>query len=386
MVGKRDKYMKTIEFLKTFSSPSQALNALFDTYGIKYNFHKIYGNLVQLKYDQVNSPMNNPITHECRGLILDIHNDWAIVAYPFKKFFSYGEYYADKVDFLHARYWEKIDGSMMFLYNYQDKWNVASSGLPDASGTLHHNDTMSMADLFWDTWSALGYELPTNTHVTYIFEMTSPHNQVLVPYTETDIQLIGARDLDSLAELDINLVSHNWKIVKSFPISSLDEALQISNSLNPMKQEGFVITDDSFNRVKMKSPQYVALSHLGLTPAEIAAKNLSMDKYDHALQSKWMLKIILVNECSEFLAYYPQYTDLYMSIKQNYDRLIDDTQVFYDKIKNIDNQLEFAKQAQQHPLSGILFQLRKQKLSSIKDGVKNMDANKLLKIIGKHEN
>src|SRR5574344_1742136 len=55
------------------------------------------GNLVLFKYSQIDSDFFNPIVRECRGIILE-KDTWRVVAYPFKKFFNFGEAYADKID------------------------------------------------------------------------------------------------------------------------------------------------------------------------------------------------------------------------------------------------------------------------------------------------
>jgi hypothetical protein len=184
-----------------------------------------------------------------------------------------------------------------------------------------------------------------------------------------------------MQEIDISTISVNWGKVKSFPISSIEEAEQICMSMNPMEQEGFVITDGAFNRVKLKSPQYAAISHLGLTPDEIQEKGLRMDKYDGNTQERWMLKIIMINECSEFLTYYPQYTQLYNTVLSKFKKLVDETEKLYDKVKDITNQFEYASHVKDHALSGVFFQLKAGRIANVIDGIRNTDASKLQKIL-----
>lgn len=372
--------LNTQKFLRQFGYATTALKELQVRYAIKANFHSEYPNLVQLKYDQIDSPMKSEIVQECRGLILDMKNNWNVVAFPFAKFFNHEEHHADKIDWKTARFWEKIDGSLMFVYWYDGKFHVASSGLPDARGEVSDNST-TFKELFWKTWNEMGYELPRDKRTTYIFEMTSPLTTVLVPHTENKITLIGARDLSTMCEIDIDFVKENWNKVKSFPISSIEEAEQLCVTMNPMEQEGFVITDGNFNRVKLKSPQYAAISHLGLTPEEIQEKGLRMDKYDGNTQERWMLKIIMINECSEFLSYYPQYKKLYESVHSRYQKLVNDTQKLYDTVKDITNQFEYAGHVKDHPLSGVFFQLKANRIASVAEGIRNTDASKLQKIL-----
>ena len=53
---------------------------------------------------------------------------------PYFKFFDYNDpKYSelDKFDFESAKIYDKKDGSIAFLYFYENKWNVASSTVPD---------------------------------------------------------------------------------------------------------------------------------------------------------------------------------------------------------------------------------------------------------------
>ena len=92
----------------------------------------MYPNLVLFKYDQVNSPMDNPVVQECRGIILDEADDWRVIARPFTKFYNYGEPNAASIDWTTARVQEKVDGSLCAFYHYKGDWHVATTGTPDA--------------------------------------------------------------------------------------------------------------------------------------------------------------------------------------------------------------------------------------------------------------
>jgi len=372
--------LNIVKFLRGFDTVSEALAAVSEKYAIKANAHSLYPHLYEFKYDQIDSPMKSDLVKECRGIILDSNDNWNVVAYPFSKFFNHGEHHAAKIDWKTAKFWEKIDGSLMFVYFYDDVFNVASSGLPDARGEVS-DKSMTFSELFWKTWMDRNYDLPDNHNYTYIFEMTSPLTQVLVPHSENNIRLIGVRDLTTMQEVDINTITKNWEKVKCFPVASIEEAEALCDTMNPMEQEGFVITDAKFNRVKLKSPQYAAISHLGLTPEEITEKGLRMEKYDGNTQERWMLKVILTNECSEFLTYYPQYKSLYEKVYSRYVKLVSEMEALYASIKDITNQFEYASHVKDHPMSGVFFQLKAGRIATVKAGIKNTDPAKLQKIL-----
>jgi hypothetical protein len=118
------------------------------------------------------------IIDECRGLILDADSaplPWAVVAFPYRRFYNFAEKQAAPLDWTPiasassgaassaaasgagnsagVRVFEKVDGSLMTLYAHAGAWHVASSGMPDASGSA--GGQRSMHDLFFQIWNEL---------------------------------------------------------------------------------------------------------------------------------------------------------------------------------------------------------------------------------------
>ena len=83
------------------------LAARFAVRGVR---HPKYPNLILLKYNQIESPMAEPVVQECRGLILDEAADWRVVSFPYVKFFNYAEPLAAAIDWATAQVYEKLDG------------------------------------------------------------------------------------------------------------------------------------------------------------------------------------------------------------------------------------------------------------------------------------
>jgi hypothetical protein len=136
----------TVEYLRGGGT----LAELESRYGVTAKRHSEFPNLVMLKYNQLIAPMHEPITQECRGLILDEADDWRVVSFPYRKFFNHGEPNAAPIDWGTARVYEKLDGSLMTLYPYRGQWRVASSGTPDAGGPAHDGG-INFSRLFWNT-------------------------------------------------------------------------------------------------------------------------------------------------------------------------------------------------------------------------------------------
>jgi len=291
--------------------------------------------------------MDNRIVQECRGLILNESDDWSVVAMPYTKFFNHGEPLAAQIDWSTAAVGEKLDGSIICLFRHDKKWHISTSGTADGAGNVGFVQ-ISFADLFWQVWNELEYELPDDKYNDYcfMFELLTPQNRVVVPQFKNRIVLHGLRNIQTLMEFSPQSVKHlGWEVVRTFNFNSFDDVLQTSQELDPLETEGYVVCDANFNRLKIKSPKYVALHHLkdSATP-------------------KNMLSIIRMGENQEFLVYFPEFADCFHEIEQRYNDFIDKILTVFDKTKNIESQKEFALTIlpQLDPLScGVLFTLRK---------------------------
>jgi hypothetical protein len=330
---------------------SHSLAELESAFAIPAKRHREFSNLIMLKYSQINSPMSEPVVQQCRGIILDEASDWAVVSYPFDKFFNYGEPNAAAIDWPHATVYEKLDGSLMTLYWYRDQWRVASSGTPDAGGWAHESG-ITFAELFWRTWNAMGYMLPKDTSRCYMFELMTPENRVIIPHAAARLVLIGVRDLVHFSEHDHAPVAadYGWQAVNAYPLATLQDCVTAASKLTGLDGEGFVVRDTGFRRIKVKSPQYVALSHMKDT-----------------LSPRSMLEVIRKNESDEFLNYFPEIRPVYESVKAKYDQLCAELDAEYAAKKHIESQKDFALAIRSSRCSSALFALRNKKAATLRD-------------------
>jgi len=259
--------------------------------GITSKRHSKYPNLVLLKYDQLESPMGDPIVRECRGIIPDEADNWKVIARSFDKFFNYGETHAAEIDWSKASVQEKVDGSLMTVYAYDGTWHVSTTGTPDASGAVHDTSASglwsprpglqlpmpaSFAEYFWQTCS-LYPRLPFGKDVgwaksfgdpwdkfSWMFELTGPLNRVVVPHTEARITLLAARCAATGKELSLTeaekMLNFTVPAVRSFPLVSVEDIMRTFGTFSPLVQEGYVISDGE-GRMKVKHPGYVAIHH-----------------------------------------------------------------------------------------------------------------------------
>jgi len=239
--------------LQVFLQAGGTLNDLLSQYAIKASRHRTYPHLVLFKYNQIDSPFAEPIVQSARGTILDESDNWDIVSRPFDKFFNYVEGLAAEIDWSTARVQEKVDGSLCCLYFYDGKWNVQTSGMPDAIGAVNGMG-LSFAELFWQVWEEMQLPLPNlaDRDCTFMFELTTPYNRVVVQHHQRRLTLIGCRHNQTGAERDIRDIS-GYPTVRSFPLQSMAEVEATLDTMKPLEQEGYVIVDSAFRRVKVKS-------------------------------------------------------------------------------------------------------------------------------------
>ena len=230
------------------------------------------GDYFLLKYDQINSPHGDSLVDECRGCIVYFDkkvNEWIYVCRPFTRFYNYGEECAAKIDWKSARVLEKVDGSLIKIW-YHNGWHVSTSGTIDAEksecGDFNYFELFlkasNLTKELWDysytncvtfhEWSWL------NSEKTYLFELVSPWNKLVVPYENTELYYLGEIDNTTGQEtycFDGKFCSK--EVEDFFGISNIKDAVAAANDITAEDGEGFVVVDKNFNRIKIKGEDYL---------------------------------------------------------------------------------------------------------------------------------
>ena len=291
-----------------------------------YNLKISYANdLVMFKYNQLTADFSIPLVCEARGIIFENKPPYRIVCWPFEKFFNYGEPRAAQIDWSTASVQEKIDGSLMKAYYWNDEWRLATNGTINAYvAPLGDGDVFKSYGDLWDSiWPNWRETMNKNAdkECTYMFEMVSPYNKVVIPYQESEIYFLGWRDKVVGYELNPtdSLIKHYRPIPNRYPLDSLEEVIAAANNL-PWDKEGYVVCDGAFNRVKIKSSAYLV--------AHYAAAN-------GIITRKRLIGIILAGEEDEFLVYCSEYKKAIDEIKENMQELEDDCCAALRKISEL---------------------------------------------------
>jgi T4 RnlA family RNA ligase len=262
------------------------------------------GPYVMFKYNQLSSDFNIPMVREARGIIFRKDDFSHPVCWPFMKFGNYGESYVPEIDWSTAFVSEKIDGSLIKVW-WDGSWHMSTNGTIDAFKAELNDIKMSdfgtyFIEALGNYYNSFGeFVSGLNDDYTYMFELIGPYNRVVVPYDEPAIYFLGARNRITGEEFNCSSVMAGalgmgrFKLPKQYPLTSVSDCVKAAE-LKSWDDEGFVVCDAQFNRVKIKSPAYV-MAHF--------ARN------NNVITRKHLIRIIADNEIAEFLCYASDYKE-----------------------------------------------------------------------------
>ena len=314
--------LKLMEFIKNNDNWEELLQQ--EPFCLKI---KRDGGYIIFNYNQIMSDFSNPIVQEARGIIVR-ENDFKVVCFPFTKFFNVDEENAAKIDWNYAKVQEKVDGSLIKVWYDNDTWNISTNGCINAFDCKLPNDLVykNFGELFFVALPDKEIFFSGNHDYTYMFELVSPYNKVVIDYPEPKIYHIGTRDNITGEELDIDIGIDK---PKQYNLKTEQEVKMAANNL-PFNEEGYVVVDRNWNRVKIKSPAYVNAHRL---------------VNNRVINKEKILELIMANEQSEFLSYFPEYKkdfnriETHLLIWKNYLKMIE---YFVGEVKDTLDKKEFA--------------------------------------------
>ncbi len=345
--------MQVIEYLQKHSS-----DKLTSELGIKYRPYNLDGDtgIAVLNYSQIDSPKTHPIVIECRGLIID-KNTFDIICRPFDRFFNYGEApeTCEDFDITRAIAFEKIDGSLIKIYNYGGTWYAGTKGTAFAESPVNGYE-MTFFDLVCSSLGVQDHKEFTQlcdsclvNNVTYLFEVTSLENRVVKRYDDHGLWYLGARITDTGEDISCtdgalsSVKDLGCKLPEIFVFDTISHCLDAAKELTNL-DEGYVLHDPVSNkRVKVKSPAYVAVHHLrgeGLNPKRVK-------------------QLVLTGEEAEYLKYFPEDRDFVDPYVDALFKFECDVIASHKQYKYIEGQKEFALSIKSLPFNSLLFQSRK---------------------------
>ena len=338
-----------------------------------------YDHKVLIKYDQIESSMGFSEVQDCRGLILE-KGTWNILCLSFRKFFNAEEGHAAMIDWNTAKVLSKLDGSMIQVYwDYKkEEWFAATTGTGEGEGEVNNKDGTTFNGLFWKT-VITKYNMNIDDLKkgnVYVFELMTPYNIVVTPHTESAVALLAIRNLKDLSEYNYEALKKvaetlGVPLVKAYDMNVKDVgAIKRTFDGMPFTDEGYVVVDGNFNRIKIKNPAYVSAHHL-----------------KGKMGSHHIMGIVKSNEIDEFIATFKEREEEIKHLESGYKLLTSKLANCWDELsllkpKNItpEEKKRFAMSvfvlAEKYDVkgfTGLFFSLNDGKINSINDFMVNYD-------------
>jgi len=190
------------------------------------------------------------VTIMCRGLVTNSKGE--IIARPFKKFFNYEEHKPEDIPNEDYVVYEKMDGSLGILFNYENEWIMATRGSFTSPQAIKGKEIL---DKKYDVSSL-------RKDNTYLFEIIFKENRIVVNYgDEEKLVLLGAIHTETGNEVpDSSLFfmqESGWELVMTY--KTWGEGYDILKEEISKDREGYVIKFKNGFRMKIKGEEYVRL-------------------------------------------------------------------------------------------------------------------------------
>lgn len=334
---------------------TNSLSALEELHAVKFTVSNDLTR-IQFNYNQIQADDFDPIVKESRGLILtkadktnvklsddgkvdasQVLGVTKIVAFPFTRFYNYGQEAAKcNLNDPSLKIFSKEDGTLCITYCFNDNWYIATRKVPDASILLDEEYTFrTLFEKALKETINMSFDEYTSTldkDYTYMFELTTPLNEIVVKHNKYLVTFLGQRNIKTLEETKFDDIVNIVPKVKCFQFKTINDIVEYVNSTNPSEAEGVVICDSKFQRVKVKSVGYVAAARIkdsvSKSPRALIALILSGKEDDVIAMSTDDIKAKITEAKSKVSA-------LFKTTDRNYAYFVDEvnSQHYSDKVK-----------------------------------------------------
>ena len=267
-----------------------------------------------------------------------LREDGKLMSFAFPRFFNYHEKECDEVDIENADILEKLDGSLISVWNDGSDWRVTTRGaFPPAEQGVDFNVLFRRLFTRFDLLSK-GY--------TYIFELISKDNRIVTNYEEEFVTFIGMTVLDTMQEVSQNSLDMMGKELgvrrpRRFTATDIDSCRVLFEQMKD-DEEGLVVVDGNANRFKLKQESYLKMARI-------------MKLKDQDILDYLVGKVELDADFDKL----PEVKERIEMVQKRYNKFKEMVFQTYEGIKDLETQKDFALKAVNFLFSGILFKLRK---------------------------
>lgn len=215
-----------------------------------------------------------PLTLMSRALVVE-DSTGNIIGRSLPKFFNHTDNKNIRTD--EFRIFDKLDGSLFNLFNYNGGWIFSSRGSFSSEQALKGEEIMKRK---FPQYSDL------NKDLTYVFELIYPENRIVVNYEDEEtLKFITAFEKNGNEHLILDeMLKLGFETVNEFDDKKTIDELCNMNTTN---KEGFVIRYNDGFRLKIKFSDYIELHKLktGFSKKTVFDKWRSRIPLDEALKT-----------------------------------------------------------------------------------------------------
>lgn len=282
-------------------------------------------NLILFNYSQIESDPSNEIVKEARGTIIE-DETFKPICVGFKRFYNIDESYATKIDWDTAVATSKEDGTLFFLYWYNDKWHVKTRSTFDAEEAPMDNvkfaNFKELFDYLISFYPNFSYE-KLNKNYVYCLEGCSNFNRIVIEYNTPCLFHLMTRDMSTLQEIDTEIGIPKPQM---YNLNNEKDYRELVASM-PEGHEGIVVRDAAGNRVKIKTLLYFQMHK---------AKN------NRVITLERIVDLILKNDDEEFLSYFVEYRPKFSHIRNVREKILSKIEEIKVLTKNYSSKKEIA--------------------------------------------
>ena len=295
------------------------------------------GNLSLFKYDRscMLGRQWSKMAQKARGIILD-NITGEIVCRPFDKFFNIDEVEATQRQVIKDKFVKfgfeatnKIDGSCICLFNYQDEWRTTTLG------SFTSEQAAYALKILYEKYPKF---VDLNPAYTYVFELVAAWDIKVVVYDKECLTLLAifqnSWDEQELDSKTVDIIADTCGFERPTVIQLEPEEL-ISVEQIAQNAEGYVIRFGDGLRVKIKSLLYIRLHRLlsGFSPKRVI----------EAMQAG-NYKDLLSEAPPHIIA---KFDDLYAAFSQIKQNILDEVDNCWKIVQNLDTYKDKALKIQE---------------------------------------
>lgn len=372
------KKVPTVLHIQEMLRGGKTFTELAYSYDLEVQTHPKFPTLVW--FGNRDCDFQEAIVRQCRGLILDMNDNWKVAARPLDHIFEWSAPGCPKLKWPqgvtsdHAtapRVLDKVDGKMVYMYFY-DGWQIGSHRNIDASEVPKGYKT-ALSSIFWGAFYDLGYIAPPAEFQGCTFQWEIEGPLLAGGPSSVDklrLTLIAIRNNATGEEVDplrwCRQTERNYRIAYHDMIAYANtaEVLAATIDMGLRFTEGYMLVDADFNRVAVTHPEYNTCR-----------------AFRKALSLEWIVDNVRHARPRPLAEYAPDWIPLQVLVARAYADLIERVAAARDRHDRIIDNVLYVNATAQYPFAQLLRKLRFKEFDKITDGLKELHWTELVELL-----